>query len=83
MRLSKLLFQEAKGGKMRRIKVGDNVKAFLNPNFRGKVVEILYEPPPGGMLLSEGVPSTVTYAVVKLPDGRLMKSIISDLFIEF
>ena len=68
---------------MRRIKVGDTVKAFLNPNFRGKVVEILYEPPPGGMMLGEGVPSTVTYAVVRLPDGRLAKAITSDLSIEF
>lgn len=68
---------------MRRIKVGDRVKAFLNPNLHGQVVEILYESAPSNMLLQGGVPSTVCYAVVKLANERLVKVVTSELSIEF
>ena len=67
---------------MRRIKIGDTVKAFLNPRLRGQVVQVLYEAPPGGMMLVEGVPSTTTYVVVKLSNGSLVKVIASELSIE-
>lgn len=67
---------------MRRIRVGDTVKAFLSPKLRGKVLEILYEPAPGGMLMQGGVPSVVTYLVVQLADGRKAKVISSDCFID-
>ena len=67
---------------MRRIKVGDTVRAFLNPNIHGKVIEVLYEPSPHGMLVMEGVPTNTTYLVVQVPNGTKYKLQYTDCYID-
>jgi len=55
---------------MRQIRVGDRVRAFLNANISGKVVEIFLHPSGGAALMVGGVPPMVAYARVLLQDGN-------------
>lgn len=56
---------------MRQVRVGDRVKAFLDPNIAGEVTEIFYKQSAGVMLMVGGVPPVEAYAKVLLPSGRL------------
>ena len=55
---------------MRRIRVGDKVRAFLDANISGEVTEIFYRDAPAGSLMVGGVPPVVSYAKILLADGR-------------
>ncbi len=56
---------------MRQVRVGDRVKAFLDPNIAGEVTEIFYKQSAGVMLMVGGVPPVEAYAKVLLPNGQL------------
>jgi len=62
---------------MRRIKVGDTVRAHLDASYRGQVLEILAEKSQGWMM--EGTSTDVMYCVVKLQTGQVVKTQMSDL----
>ena len=55
---------------MRRIRIGDKVRAFLDANITGQVTEIFYRDAPADSLMVGGVPPVLSYAKVLLPDGR-------------
>jgi len=55
---------------MRRIRVGDKVRAFLDANISGEVTEMFYRDAAPGSLMVGGVPPVIAYAKVLLKDGR-------------
>ena len=57
---------------MRQIRVGDKVRAFLDATIAGEVVEIIYKPAPGAMLMFGGVPPVEAYAQIRLSSGKLI-----------
>ena len=63
---------------MRRIKVGDQVKAFLNPNIKGKVV--LLEESNVKHMMAGGTSTTRKICVVELKDGTQIKVPAAELY---
>lgn len=55
---------------MRRIKVGDKVRAFLDANITGEVTEIFYKPTMGGMMMLGGVPPEEAFARILKHSGE-------------
>jgi len=66
---------------MRMIQKGDRVKAFLDGNFAGEVIDVIEESP--RVWTVEGTQATVRYCIIKLNDGRLAKAKSSDLYVEY
>ena len=64
---------------MRRIKVGDTVRAHLDASYRGQVLEILAERQQGWMM--GGTSTDVLYCVVKMVNGQVVKTKMSELCI--
>jgi hypothetical protein len=62
---------------MRRIKVGDTVRAHLDGSYRGQVLEIVAEKSQVWMM--EGTSTDVMYCVIKLHTGQVVKTQMSDL----
>tara|TARA_B100000131_G_C18094767_1_gene603573 strand:+ start:1102 stop:1302 length:201 start_codon:yes stop_codon:yes gene_type:complete len=66
---------------MAQIKKGTVVRAHLDPLYRGTVLEVVSEKPPGESV--GGPMSYETYCIVKLDTGTVVKTKITDLFIEY
>ena len=63
---------------MRQIKVGDQVKAFLNPNIKGRVV--LLEESKTKQMMVGGTSTSRKICVVELIDGTKVKVPASELY---
>lgn len=66
---------------MKTIAKGDKVRAHLDGNFAGEVIDVVEESAKVWTL--EGTQTTVRYCIVKLRDGRIAKVKSSDLYIEY
>jgi hypothetical protein len=66
---------------MKMIAKGDRVRAYLNPEIHGTVVEVVEEP--ARVWTLEGTLSMVRICTVQLKDGRFARVRSSDLFIEY
>jgi hypothetical protein len=66
---------------MRQVRVGDRVKAFLDPNIAGEVTEIFYRQSAGVMLMVGGIPPVEAYAKVLLSNGQAAIVRTTELFI--
>lgn len=62
---------------MRRIKAGDRVKAFLDPNIVGEVVQVTQRQ--SKQWLVEGTASVEFYVDVRIKDGRVVTLKMSEV----
>jgi len=67
---------------MRRMKPGDRVKAFLDANIRGEIIEIVHRPAPATALMVGGVPPFEAYANIRLANGNIVTVKTTELFHE-
>lgn len=66
---------------MRRLKIGDTVRAFLDANMCGVIENIENIPADSGMMVG-GIPPVVAVATIRLPNGKLHKIRMTELYIE-
>ena len=66
---------------MAKIKPGTVVRAHLDPLYKGEVLEIVSDKP--REYTAHGPTSYETYCIVKLIDGRIVKTKITDLYIDY
>jgi hypothetical protein len=66
---------------MKRIEKGDRVRAYLNAEIHGTVIEVVEEP--ARVWTLEGTMSVVRICSVQLNDGRIARIRASELFIEY
>ena len=67
---------------MRQIRIGDTVRAFLDPTLHGQVVEIFYKQVGGGYMMVDGVPPVEAFTKVQLPNGQVRVAKTTDLSIQ-
>ena len=63
---------------MRRLREGDKVQAFLNAKIKGTIVKVVTDQ--SRIMMTEGVPSTVSIAVVDLGNGQFVNIGLSELY---
>jgi hypothetical protein len=56
---------------MRQIRIGDTVRAFLDPALYGLVLEIFYKKSTGRHMMVGGVPPIEAFAKVQLTNGKI------------
>ena len=66
---------------MAKIKPGTVVRAHLDPAYRGEVLEVLQEQP--REYTAHGPTSYETFCIVRLDDGRVVKTKVTDLYIDY
>lgn len=66
---------------MAQIKVGDKVRAHLDALYKGHVLEIIRENPQTWS--AEGPLDQQIFCIVKLSSGKIVKTKITDLYIDF
>lgn len=66
---------------MRRIRVGDRVKAFLDARIIGEVVNIVYLQGKTALMVG-GVPGSEAYADVRVADGTVVRVKMTDVFLD-
>lgn len=66
---------------MAKIKPGTVVRAHLDPLYKGEVLEIVSQA--SREYTTQGPTSLETFCVVRLLDGRIVKTKITDLYIDY
>lgn len=66
---------------MAKIKPGTIVRAHLDAAYKGEVLEVLQEQ--SREFTAHGPTSYETFCIVRLLDGRIVKSKITDLYIDY
>jgi len=65
---------------MRTIRVGDKVRSYHNAQIFGTIVEIVDVP--ATTWLMEGTQTTERHCTIRLANGKLLRSKVSDVYIE-
>ena len=66
---------------MRRMRIGDKVRCFLDARIQGEVINIVYLKSNKDLMFG-GVPSEVAYADIKMKDGNVIRMRTTDLSME-